>query len=118
MFFRPFGHVAVDDALGQAFDDRRLADAWFADQHRIVLGAPREDLHGAADFLVAPDHRIDLTVGCRLSQVTGIFLERLVLIFRRCGIRYPSLAQLVDGRIQALRVHAGRGKRVRGPGVL
>ena len=37
----PLGHVAVDDALGQALDDGRLADARLADQHRVVLGAPR-----------------------------------------------------------------------------
>ena len=34
-----FRHLAVDDALREAFDDRRLADAGFADQHRIVLRA-------------------------------------------------------------------------------
>ena len=55
-------HVAVDDAQRQAFDDRRLADAGLADQHRVVLGAPRQDLDGAADFLVAADHRIELAV--------------------------------------------------------
>ena len=33
-------HVAGDDALGQALDDRGLADAGLADQHRVVLGAP------------------------------------------------------------------------------
>ena len=38
------GHVALDDALGEAFGDRRLADARLADQHRIVLGAPGEHL--------------------------------------------------------------------------
>ena len=35
------GHVAADDALGQAFDDGRLADARLADQDRVVLG-PRD----------------------------------------------------------------------------
>ena len=55
-----FRHVAVDDAQRQALDDRRLADAGLADQHRIVLGAARQHLDGAADFLVAADHRIEL----------------------------------------------------------
>src|SRR4029079_17321399 len=31
------GHVAPDDPLGEAFRDRRLADARLADQHRVVL---------------------------------------------------------------------------------
>ena len=43
-------HVAGDDALGQALDDGRLADARLADQGRVVLGAAREDL----------DHPLDL----------------------------------------------------------
>ena len=33
------GHVAVDDHLGQAFDDGRLADARLAEQDRVVLRA-------------------------------------------------------------------------------
>src|SRR3954466_4701733 len=44
------GDVAGDDPLGQALDDRRLADARLADQHRVVLGAAREDLDDAADL--------------------------------------------------------------------
>ena len=31
---QPFGHVAADDAAGQAFDDGRLPDARFADEDR------------------------------------------------------------------------------------
>ena len=56
------GHVAVDDALRQAFDDGGLADAGLADQHRIVLRAPRQNLDRAADFLVAADDRIELAL--------------------------------------------------------
>ena len=55
-----FGHVARDDALRQAFDDGGLADAGLADQHRIVFGAARKNLHHAANFFVAADHRIEL----------------------------------------------------------
>ncbi len=32
-------HVAIDDAQRQPFDDRGLANAGLADQHRIILGA-------------------------------------------------------------------------------
>ncbi len=65
MSFEAVGHVAVDDAQRQTFDDGGLADAGLADQHRIVLGAARQHLDGAADFLVAADHRIELAVACR-----------------------------------------------------
>jgi hypothetical protein len=34
------GHVAGDDPLGEALDDRGLADAGLADQDGVVLGAP------------------------------------------------------------------------------
>ena len=34
-----FGDVAVDDQLGQALDDGRLADAGLAQQHGVVLRA-------------------------------------------------------------------------------
>ena len=36
--------VAPDDPLGQALHDRRLADARLADQDRVVLRPPAEDL--------------------------------------------------------------------------
>ena len=45
------GHVAGDDALRQPLDDRRLADAGLADEHRVVLGAARQDLDDALDLL-------------------------------------------------------------------
>jgi hypothetical protein len=54
------GHVAIGDAQREAFGNRGLAHAGFADQRRVVLGAARQDLDGAADFLVAADHRIEL----------------------------------------------------------
>ena len=78
LVLQAFRHVAVDDAQRQAFDDRGLADAGLADQHRIVLGAPRQHLNGAADFLVAPDHRIELAVARRLGEIAGIFLQRVI----------------------------------------
>ena len=61
-----FGHIAIDDAQRQAFGDGGLAHAGLADQHRIVLGAAGQHLDGAADFLVAADHRIELAVARQL----------------------------------------------------
>ena len=69
--FEALRHVAVDDAQRQALDDRGLADAGLADQHRIVLGAARQHLDGAADFLVAADHRIELAVAGGLRSGRG-----------------------------------------------
>src|SRR5207248_10106481 len=73
-----FGHVAAIDAAGETFDDRRLADAGFADEDRVVLRPAREDLDDAADFLVASDHRIQLAALRELRKVAAVALERLV----------------------------------------
>ena len=39
LVLQAFGHVAVGDASREALDDRCLADARLADEHRVVLGA-------------------------------------------------------------------------------
>ena len=105
-----FRHVAVDDALGEAFNDRRLADARLADDDRIVLRAPREDLHDAADLLVPPDHRIDRSAACRFGKVARVLPERIVAGLGRGAVGGPALAQVVDGGIQRLRAGTGVGQ--------
>ena len=111
-------HVAVDDAQRQAFDDRGLADAGLADQHGIVLGAPRQHLDGAADFLVAADHRIELAVARGLGQVAGVFLQRVVGVLRRRAVGGAALAQGLDRRVKCLRRDAGIGQNLAGFAVL
>ena len=73
------GHVAADDAAGEAFDDGGFADAGLADQHGVVFGAAREHLHDAADLLVAADHGVELAAAGQLGEVAGVFFQRLVL---------------------------------------
>ena len=75
------GHVALDDAPREAFDDRGLADARIADEHRVVLRATRQHLDDAADLLVATDHRVDAALPRVLGEVAPVLLERLVLLF-------------------------------------
>ena len=55
-------HVAVDDALGEAFHHGRLADAGLARQNRVVLPAAREDVDDLPDLEIAAEHRIDLAL--------------------------------------------------------
>ncbi len=74
------GDVPVHDALRQPFDDRRLTDPRLADQDGVVLGAPRQHLHHAADLLVPPDHRVDLALAGQFGEVAGVSLERLILL--------------------------------------
>ena len=91
-----FGHFVVDDALREAFDDGRLADAGLADQDRVVLRTALQDLDRAADLVVTTDDRVELALLCALRQVDGVLLERLPRVF---GVRVVDLlpaADLVD----------------------
>ncbi len=97
-----FRHLVVDDALGQALDDRRLADARLADQHRIVLGAPLQDLDRAADLVVAPDHRVELALARALGQVEAVFLQRLALALGLLVLDRLAAAHRLDGIFQRL----------------
>jgi len=63
------GNVGVRDPLGQALDHGRLADAGLADEHGVVLRAPREDLHDPLDLGFAPDDGVELALGGELGQV-------------------------------------------------
>ena len=97
----PLGDVAADDALGQALDDGRLADAGLADEDRVVLRPPAEDLDDAPDLLVAADDRIELA-GPRLGgQVAAVLLERGVRalgVLRRDALAAAdALERLQDG---------------------
>ena len=78
LVLEPLGHVAADDALGEAFDDGGLADAGLADEHRVVLGAAGQHLDDAADLLVAADDGIELAGARLLDEVAAVLLERLV----------------------------------------
>jgi hypothetical protein len=71
---QPLGHVAADDPLGQALHDGGLADPRVADQHRVVLGLARQDLHHPPDLGVAADHRVEPAgagVGDQVAPVLG-----------------------------------------------
>eukprot|EP00955_Chlamydomonas_euryale_P007914 83312-Chlamydomonas_euryale.AAC.13 len=57
------------DALREALDDRRLADAALSHHHWVVLGAAAEDVHQAAHLLVTRNHRV------QLAQAGGLHAE-------------------------------------------
>ena len=104
------GHVTRGDALGQALDDRGLADAGLADQHRVVLGAAGEHLDHPAHLLVAPDHRIELAALGQLGEVAAELLERRVVAL---GVgRGGALAAAHVGQRPSA-APRGRGRRPR-----
>ncbi len=114
-----FRHVALDDALGQALDDRRLADARLADQHRVVLGASGQHLHDTANLVVASDDWVQLAFAGALGQVGGVLLQRLVAALG-VGAGDAGAAAHLDERLpQCLRRGAVSGQQfgdVRVPG--
>ena len=71
------GDVAVRDPLREALDHGGLADARLADQHGVVLRAPREDLHDPLDLGLTTDHRVELALGGELGQVAPELVEQL-----------------------------------------
>ena len=54
----PLGYAARGHLLRQAFDDGRLPDPGFADEHRVVLRATHEDLDYPLQFFGAANERI------------------------------------------------------------
>ena len=84
------GHLAVGDARGEALDDGGLADAGLADQHRVVLGAAREDLHDPLDLGLAADDRVELALGGELGQVAAELVEQLRGLLALAGAPAPA----------------------------
>src|SRR5207244_4639582 len=69
--------LTMRDALRQALDDGGLADARLADQHGVVLGPAREDLHDPLDLGLATDDGVELALGGELRQVAPELVEQL-----------------------------------------
>ena len=105
--FQALRHVAVDDAQGQALDDRGLADTRLADEYRVILGAPRQHLNRAADLLVAADDRVEFSGTGQFGEVAGVFLEGFVLVLGAGAVGAAALAQVTDGSVEARGRDAG-----------
>ena len=73
------GYVARDDALRQTLDDRGLARAGLADEHRVVLRTARQHLDGATDLVGTADDRVELAFARHLRKVLAVLLKRLEL---------------------------------------
>ena len=69
------GDITCHDALGEALDDGGLADAGFADEDRVVLGAAAQHLHDPLDLLGPADDRVELAVTGHLGEVATELVE-------------------------------------------
>src|SRR5690606_22760805 len=94
--------LALDDGLGQAFDDSGLTHAGLADQDRVVLGAARQHLHDPLDLVLAADDRVELAFTGGLGEVAPELVEhqraRRRLALSAGAGRGGLLAALVPGK--------------------
>ena len=116
-----FGNVSLDNQLGQTFHNGAFAHAGLADEHGVILGAPRKNLHNALDFPAAADDGIQFPRPGRLGQIPGELIQRRGLVFpgsalrRRGGFlaaadhsqkRFPGLVQIQPHLDQHMGRHA------------
>src|SRR5207248_9508961 len=62
-------HVTVSDSLRQTLYDSRLSHAGLADQDRIILRPPAQNLYHALQLAIATDKRTKLIVHTGLGKV-------------------------------------------------
>ncbi len=113
-------HIALDDPQRQPFGDRRLADARFANQYRIVFRAARQHLDHATDFLIAADDRVELALAGPFDQIDAELSQRLVFVLgtlvgdsRRTADRQQRLPHIVIAHALHAEQIAGGGIDVR-----
>ena len=75
------GDVVGDDLLCQTFDDGGLANARFANEHRVVLGAAAENLHHSFQFAGSADDGVELLLASQLGQVAPKLIKDLAVAF-------------------------------------
>ena len=108
-------HLAVDDPGGEPLDDGSLAHAGLAEQHRIVLAAPREYLDHPLELGLATDQRVEDPPLGHLGQVSGELVEEgRLLLLRGQGAPLVDVHRVLADGVQA---HAPIGKKARGGAV-
>ena len=96
------GHFARHNALGQTFNNGGFANAGLADQDRVVFGAPLQHLDGAADFIVAANHRVQLAQAGPLCQIDAVFFQDFPLPFGVDRIHVLTAPHRLNGGLQTL----------------
>jgi hypothetical protein len=69
------GHLVRDNHLSQTLDDGRLANPRLANEHGVVLGTPRQDLHHPFNFFFAAHQRVELAFTGELSEITAELVQ-------------------------------------------
>ena len=77
-----FRNALLRDHARQAFGQRRLSHTRLTDVQRVVLASAAKDLHGALNFQLTADQRINFAFDGSLIKIGCILLERRRLGFR------------------------------------
>jgi hypothetical protein len=85
--FRPLDavrHIACHNPLRQTLDNRRLPNAWLADERRVILRATAENLNDSLDLVLTTDDRVEAPGFRHLRQIgaEGVEVRRLTLALR------------------------------------
>ncbi len=102
LVFQTFGHLSVDNTLGQAFNDGCLAHARLPDQYRVVFGAALQYLYGAPDFTVTANHWVQVALARAFSQINTVFGQCLPGLFSIGIGDFLATPQIVDRGFQGL----------------
>ena len=76
VFQRPL-YIVVQKPRREALGHGRLADAWIADEHGVVLAAAAEDFDRPLELLGTPDQRIEQPLTRSFRQVHAVRQERV-----------------------------------------
>ncbi len=98
------GDVAGDDALREALSDGGLSDAGTAYQHRVVLRAADQRLHGAGDLDIAPYDGVQPSTLGKLGQVNAEPFQRLIAALGPGVVDSVAASDLPQGLIDALQL--------------
>ena len=97
-----FGHLAVDNSVGDTLGNGGLTHARLSHKNGVVLGAARQNLQHAANLVIATNHGVEFATASHIIKVDGVASQRIELMFGSLRVHSLTLAQLTDGGQQLL----------------
>ena len=74
--FQSFRYIAISDTSGKPFNNRCLANARLANEHRVVLGTTRQHLNHSTNFLVTANDRVDFPFASTRGEILPVLFKR------------------------------------------
>ena len=93
-------NIAGHNTLCQSLSDRRLANAGFTDQYRVVLRLTGQDTDHVADLAVTANHRIQLILAGTLHQILTVFGKNIISFLRSLICHLGIAADRHAGRLK------------------